>query len=94
MCQRQQIIGDLEEEFCETLDINFDAGVDELCDGDNCRHGSECICYENFSAAVREQLQKQSDEYFTTLESMRKLHSAEIHYGLHTPSHLENTDEV
>ena len=94
MSKRQEIVNELEDEIGEILDVNFDAGVNELCDGDNCRHGSNCVCHENFSAVVREQLEKQREEYCTALESMRELHSAEIKYGLHVPMHKENIDEI
>ena len=93
MSQRMDIIEELEDEIAERLDENFDAGVNELCDGENCRHGSECGCHDSFRACVREALEKQRDEYLATMESMRSLHSAEIHYGLHTPSHLEVVED-
>lgn len=52
------IVEEEEKDAGIELDPNFDAGVDGLCNGDNCRH-SECECWDNFRLAVRSQLERQ-----------------------------------
>jgi hypothetical protein len=58
---RIDIITELEAEYEREVDPNFDAGVNELCDGEACRHGSECDCHNSFVAAVREHLETVQD---------------------------------
>jgi hypothetical protein len=58
---RIDIITELEAEYEREVDPNFDAGVNELCDGEACRHGSECDCHNSFVAAVREHLETVED---------------------------------
>jgi hypothetical protein len=75
MSKKQDIIHDLEMEYGVELDSNFDPGV--LCDGDSCRH-DECSCWESFTEAVENQLDKQKTE------EMQKLYQAEVGAGIHT----------
>jgi hypothetical protein len=55
MSRQFDIIKDLEIEYDKQLDVNFDPGVDGLCDGETCRH-SECECWNNFRQSVIREL--------------------------------------
>lgn len=91
MSKRDNIIKDLEDDFNDELDANFDAGVNDLCNGDNCR-SEECICYENFEFAVREQLEKQADEREAEGKRMFALYNAEVSRGLYIPKNQAGED--
>lgn len=63
---RLEIIEELEDEYGLEVDPNFDADVNELCDGDRCRH-SECDCHDNFRSAVRKHLDGVMDKAFSDI---------------------------
>lgn len=58
MTRREQIIQEREEFYGMELGVDFDAGVNGLCDGESCRH-PECSCFSAFEIAVDAELQRE-----------------------------------